>query len=862
MAFLLDTLKNLGSEEEEGGFTDLNYQIGNTSGMDIGQVPGPLDQRIGRMAQIGGSIMEIQITNPATFQIDRPELMNVIDQLGFEDVTLHGDPNIGFTGAYATRGQGVTGYNIVHRYFKRYLEQMASFKEEASQEDKFDVGYVNMHASNEQIPPREERLASDVSVDPFGQRITNINGDKSPNIYKNRDFLERLFDYFFLEMVEQPWQQYERTFSDVDEDFRKTWNQAKAREADKYFYGEKGDVGFKDKISLFQTAASIDQGVEEAFLEKLSEYELKEDGPIEMNIRIDTEQIGGLPDTELDFTIPIETLEEVSNNFTSDGGRRLFSSPARMSRDFYELTERIANPRPQTGKLPNELQELVENTNVRLRELLEIASIGYRPKEDSLRDALRRMIEDIWEKGAQSYESSNSFLSSRSKLQALARNIDIQNSTIYEQAEDFKESGIEVEEAAKEAFSDPDNDKILKNLTQGRIRDDFNKESSIFFHIMPAWMQTADFDGHENHGGWSVPKFIWENILNESIEESDVTDDPYFEDWDEFQDFLEENRRNQLNVIAAVGSCYMWGHFTQNRDDFEAKAFQQTVRKTDAYEEPEFEGDSIRMNWVKWMKRFGLHVNIEAMFGSPGELRRVWRPKDIAITCHAINKEAKNQLGDDWENNLVKFTIDMEHTASYGVDPLQELKTLIEEERRMAKVGEIDADPDKPLSEIVKTYHLTKPGWEQQSGHRHGPFARGDKTLYTWLYELVKNGFARNGEDEARIIFEVGGEYREEMYVIRVAMDMIELGLEPKELDPNRVDPGGDYGSREEALIARFFGMDRGNYDREWAKIEEHAFDPLDGLLESRGFDETFSGQGAIEQGQARPNEWKNEEYQ
>ncbi|MFB6190761.1 MAG: hypothetical protein ABEJ91_04290 [Candidatus Nanohaloarchaea archaeon] len=791
MTFLLDSLKEkLGSDDSRGGFGDLNYQVGNTSGMDIGQVPGPLDQRIGRMAQIGGSIMEIQITNPATFQIDRPELMNVIDQLGFDDVTLHGDPNIGFTGAYATRGQGVTGYNIVHRYFKRYLEQMASFREEALQEEKFDVGYVNMHASNEQIPPREEQIASDKSLDPFGMRLTEINGDKEPNIYRNEEFMRLLFDFLLEEQIEryELFQLY-TFFENYCPYFRDRWLEARNTIANQE-YRERTD-GLGDKARLASTAVQVDQGANQSFAERMSELDLPE--------------------------------------------------------DIQQMAPGSLRNLPEA--LPRFLNMIAERDDV---------------DGEAVREHIEGAVDDIWNNDVE-----NGF-SYEAKAQGLVNHEDLERRDIESPAAKETVKGKKVRYWARETFAGseevyteeelegkPNNLELFERLTKQTVLGrQMEKESTAFFNVMPAWMMTASEEA-DNHRGWNVPEFIWRNIV---VENSDYSEKE-LKDYEQFQEFLDEDRENQLNVIAAVGACYLWGHFTQREDSFNTEAFEQTVRITDEYEQPEFDGSEVDMTWIEWMNRFGIKVNIEAMFGSPGELRRLWRPRDIAVACHAINMEADQQL-EGYDQNLVKFTIDMEHTASYGVDPLQELKKLIENEKRMAgDESQLDIDPDRPLAEIVKTYHLTKPGWEQQSGHRHGPFTRGDKTLYTWLYRLVENGFARNPGDEARIIFEVGGEYREEMYVIRVAMDMIELGIKPEDLDPNDIPVDGEFETTEQELKARFFGMDRGNFNREWAKIEEHAFDPLDGLLETEGFDNTYSGSGAIEQGGARPNEWKQEEH-
>jgi len=180
---------------------------------------------------------------------------------------------------------------------------------------------------------------------------------------------------------------------------------------------------------------------------------------------------------------------------------------------------------------------------------------------------------------------------------------------------------------------------------------------------------------------------------------------------------------------------------------------------------------------------------------------------------------------------------------------------------------EVPGDPEKPLAKMVRMYHLTKPGHEtstSQTGHIHGPFRKGDEGLYRWLFRMVEWGFARTGEDgeRASVMYEIGGDFAGTVYQAKLAMDMVKLGIDPdKDLDPARVDPEGDYDSTEEALIARFFNMDKSNFSSEWAKIEQNAFSPLERLINTKTFDKTYSSEGAIEVGELRPQEWPMEEY-
>ncbi|MFB6193027.1 MAG: hypothetical protein ABEK00_02150, partial [Candidatus Nanohaloarchaea archaeon] len=203
MAFILDSLKErFGSEdEEEEGFSDLNYVIGNSSAMDVGEVPTPLDQRIGYAAQIGGKVMELQITTPSTFTIEREEMISTIDQLGI-DVTLHSDMNAGYASAQKSGREGY-GYDTVQDYFTEYLQELGAFKKEVERRGNngplFNIGRINPHISTTPLPPLSERMETDVGVDPFGYTINEYDENarkqrnhRKQNIYKNPEFLKNL----------------------------------------------------------------------------------------------------------------------------------------------------------------------------------------------------------------------------------------------------------------------------------------------------------------------------------------------------------------------------------------------------------------------------------------------------------------------------------------------------------------------------------------------------------------------------------------------------------------------------------------------------------------------------------------------
>ncbi len=841
--FLIDSLKEKlsrdGKEDtDEEKYPDMNYLVGNTSGMDVSaDIPSPLDQRIGRMAQIGGEIMEVQLANPATFKIDRPELMNVLNQLGL-DIKLHADPNIGFTGAYATRGAQVQGYTVVHRYFKRYLEQLAGFKadkERRSEEQEgfdFDIGYVNIHASTEPIPGLEEQIASDVSVDPFGKPIKDVYAgeEDGKNIYRNKEFMENLFDYFLDELFDRKNMYSE--FSRFSPKFKKEWNKSKERVADNVFKSEtpilEKDISTKKKIRLVQNASRRDRGVETTFMEEAQEETL--DSPIEFKVTIPQQE-----DEDMEINTEYESLAD----FMKALGNGV--SINALDGFIYGLNNEPELP-PETPPgvdLPPQI--ISDNT-------YELGSGEVADIEELLRNVLR----SIWI-GNETNNGGKTFSLSAKQEAVFSTLNDLNQQEFMDRAD-----GSTVRNAAKSAFAgedgyyeDTDRDhlglfnEIIEN-SRVPIGREMDKESVMFFHVLPAWMQVAEKE-YEGHEGFPSAKFIWDHVVGNG-----------YDGYDGFKSNTEDDRDFQLDVIAAVGCSYIWGHFTQAEDNFEIEEEDYSTGEMFLEEDGDY-------TWSQWMNKFGLKVNFEAMYGDPGSLLRVWRPKDIAIVARAINMTAERYSSsweEDYKGDIAKFTIDMEHTASFGVDPWPEMEKLIEQEKGLAEEGGYGVDEDKPLADIVKTYHLTKPGFESSQSHRHGPFARGDKTLYRWLYRMVESGFTRVGEDAdpSVVMFEVGGEYAEEMFVIRVVLDMIRVGIEPKDLDPSRVPMDGEYENIKQQLIARFYGLDQSKFNREWAKIESHAFDPLEGLLEAEHFDHTWSGRAALEN-DMRPAEWNQEEF-
>ena len=850
----MDKLKSHEEEEQVQGFPDMNHVVGNTSGMDVGNIPTPLDQRVGDQAQIGGSVMEVQVYNPGTFSVEREELLNSINQLGI-DISLHSDPNSGFTSAYKTRGQQATGYEAVHNYFTNYLNELAIFKREKENREELDFGItrINPHASTSPLPAQQERMASDVGLDPFGHEISELDQDDwerrselGHNIFDNKEFLKRFY-YTFVKRrtVDQLWRLFlgrQGVFTNYSAKFDRIFRDAQRQACDR-FYDNVDDETEDDsdrleaKIALVSSAGRADVGVQSAWLNQIEE-ELPETFD---EVYRDSQSMF---DQEEPETVDITSLSDVNE---------MLPMNVRVTRiaSLAEAVYRIENKQfegRQVGEILLDDEEL-----------------------ENFKDVILKAIENRLDRTWEGPNGDKFLISVQGKIQALSNHLDIEGQRIYDlalhqEAEDFEsddDRDWEIDEAAEEVISGNDDffesgeeeernryREMLKTLL-GNFEQMLWMESNLFYYIIPAWMKTSSYSS-DWHKGWQAPEFIWEVLIHRKLgEEYDIDlKDP--EKPGGYFDAL-ENEEFRMDVAGAVGACYIWGHFTQNQSMFEIEGeeYVEDVEKTSC-------------TWMEWMNRFGIGVNLEAMHGSPQQLLKVWRPKDIVAAVRAVNMTAREELEEihpDLDDCIAKFTIDMEHVASFGTDPWKQMKELIEQERDLADSSyDVMVDEGKPLAKILRNYHLMKPGLESQQGTRHGPFDRGDKTLYTWLYRLVEAGFARNPGEVASVMYEQGDEKAETTYMARITMDMIELGVKPGEVDPVNVSTDGDYGSRKEALIAKFFGIDESSTAAEWAKIEQHAFDPLKGLLEAEEFDFTYSGRAATDNG-TRPAQWQNEEY-
>ncbi len=837
---------------EEEGFPDLNYEVGNTSGMDAAPgVPSAMHERIGSLAMRGGSVMEVIINNPATFQIDRDQMLDVINGLEI-DISLHSNPDVGYTSPYRAQ------YDPTHKYFTQYLEQFASFKKTAENRSKkerdfgFNISRINPHICTSPRPAIEEERAQDTSLDPFGYSLTDLKNevmkgkdDENKNIFRNEEFLRRLYRVFIVDTIEQnEYRYYQDIFSDFSDRFDSEWRKTIDEKANEEFLerSKSRESRLKEKVTMIGTGAAGDSEITTIWYDLLKEP-VDEDLTIELTSRSSPVEINSLEDLDT-------VIRGLSVNYDLSMIRRLPEIYRLLESEELELNRVLQN-----GELITEDEEILE----------------------AIEEPLERAIEKLWE---YKKEGGEPLIPIQNKLAAVSRNFEIPQQRIIEEAftsnRDKIRNHAENMVAGDDSYFDNENSTedqhllFLQRLT-GSLQNQMWMESNVIYKIIPAWMAVADEDfSDKGYKKREAPKFLWELLIKQKWSEYDIDLlEPRKNDGKGFLDLLENNREFQEDVAAASAACYVWGHFTQQEGQFmiDDKAIREYLVHEYEEEEDVLEKFS-NITWIEWMNEFGIGVNLEAMPGDTRQPYKIWRPRHTVAAARAINIGARDKLDDihpDLYGMPAKFTLDLEHVATFGEDPWKTMENLIEQEENLVKSGlaskyDIGVEKEKPLAKIMRMWHLMKPGLEtSQSRTLHGPWDKGDKQLYEWLWNMVKAGFGRDNE-KAYVMYEVGGDDRGVVYTARIAMNLIELGVSPEELDPSKVNPGEEYRDEKEALMARFFGMDRPTYDREWAKIEQHAFDPLQSLLEAEQFDYTYSSNASMENNN-QPGEWMQEEY-
>jgi len=217
----------------------------------------------------------------------------------------------------------------------------------------------------------------------------------------------------------------------------------------------------------------------------------------------------------------------------------------------------------------------------------------------------------------------------------------------------------------------------------------------------------------------------------------------------------------------------------------------------------------------KILEKYEMYLTIEPPMASPGmeNLMRLANPVHFYYLVKNMGFK------------YFRMAIDIEHILGNYLDPQKVIEEL----------------PDDG-GNFIKVIHA---GWPTSIQPAHMPILVGSEQhiyLYKQYFELRKKGMGK--DEDVFIIYERGNPH--------IQQSIIALKLIVKFLE-NDVSP--------DRLPLEFFGLDVGQLassERQWVQIEEHARDPLKGLMIIPEEEYGFLGTAAVQKGKTEI--WKKEE--
>ncbi|MEM0480695.1 MAG: hypothetical protein QXQ14_00700 [Candidatus Aenigmatarchaeota archaeon] len=241
-------------------------------------------------------------------------------------------------------------------------------------------------------------------------------------------------------------------------------------------------------------------------------------------------------------------------------------------------------------------------------------------------------------------------------------------------------------------------------------------------------------------------------------------------------------------------------------------------------------------------RKTAFFIGVETPEGrSPEEgLRKICHLKDVFILTEALNIAFREYTKLD--ENAFEVVIDTEHLLSNAFEVEKEITKTIEFVKNRREV----------YSRIA-VYHIGTP--KPYGGTTHIPFDIGSDEqllIYKYCYMLKELGFRK--EYETYLIFERGGgrfpyEFlRTVILALRKIVEYLEKDISPKEIES------------EPMKYIDFFGLSYDMFNRWRLIVQQHALEPLKGLIVIPEEEHTYLGREAIEKFRKKPEEWKAEE--
>ena len=299
---------------------------------------------------------------------------------------------------------------------------------------------------------------------------------------------------------------------------------------------------------------------------------------------------------------------------------------------------------------------------------------------------------------------------------------------------------------------------------RGKLNDSYDIVSHhMFYNKDPIWVAMAD---------------IYKDVLEPY--KMDYGDDRWVDDaWTKAQ---ERNDRDfKRFYYSAVAAKFLEGHMKSAFNFINGELMEELKQYPDSEQ------------LIKNAKNLKITIEMpDARDPKYAGLYLLWDPKQI----YAAVKTIRKTLGTD----KLYMTVDWEHIAGHGVDPLIYIDTL----KKLA--------PD--FGKYVVSVHSNAPN----PLHAHYPVELGDVELYKLNYFLRETGFGKQGED-VYIWFERGGgddPFRQAVTALKLCAKFLEQDIPPEKLP-------------EEYFGLKLTGMD---FWRQEQIMRDHRFEPLKDLLE------------------------------
>ena len=799
----------------------LNYQIAVSSGLNVTQeIPDEAYKRAAWASNQGASFIELSLGGPAQIFNEWDNLLSMSRQLGLS-YDCHFPVQIPFDYANPNRGRREQmGFFKSHEFMYEFIDAWGEFKEDLEEQKDVNgrqqkVYGINAHLVKSNIPEVEERMASDVSVDPFGDPM------KESKLWNIPEVRAGFFRHYLWDDLEENFDTLQSIasniegFSDFNIKFREILIDHMAGRTDlnstKYIskkmlkeLSKLGDPEFmRDNLKYIikKHSDAVNISRREVIQYIRSEHVNRNGEP--------TERGRDLMDY-LEKRSPERTFRKKMNN-----DEQLEFVRMRMERNGEMLRQSaIRNIAGVSIDIPEKIEDLKDHR--------EGASIAQNiPRFDPEKYKNSRWIEfvpkSIWKRGRKQKKllKQENYQEEMDKITEILK-------------EELKES-ITEEVLRTDGYDGPRKHKLeegiswgeaifrdIINFRGGYYEDQLNRESVIFWYILPWWMAFTER---------KQVNYIWDEITE--LKSSSYSSN----DLEKFQEDLEELRDSGKydRIVAAGAGAYVWGHFTQYMGRGEEKKLVELLDEKD-----------LTLDWESHNA------------GAEGE-GKIWKPHDIIKVCEAIN----NTPTDGKTHEVMHCTIDSEHLAINGVDPLWVING--NEERN---IRGMDSDDGY----MITKQHITHPAMSEQQ-HHHQPIRRGDVLVYRHIHSLVEKGFLKRDDRPGILMYELGAEKAESIFMLRLMLNMLEMGIEPEDLKSENLDKiweraesSEEEVSLKDYVILKFFGLTEEEWHHEWQEIFEHALDPLSGLLEMEKPEHTWSGRAALERDN-RPEDWQGEQY-